>query len=177
MPIAIESASTQSFPPLDSVSSLVLMAGFEDDDKRSFESVIKETIKTLREQLDKDPAPKAAPYTPTLLGRRSTAFVSQSSRPLPVAVPSHNAGQQAAVQLHEQAYRRIMAGGNSERTYISSNTAEWELKKFQHLLDNLAEPSQPQYSARNGFQPAANYMPGSMPGAVNLEEMVRRKAE
>lgn len=38
-----------------SVSSLVLLAGIEEDNKPSFASVIHEQIKTLRKQLDKSP--------------------------------------------------------------------------------------------------------------------------
>ncbi|KAI0723095.1 P-loop containing nucleoside triphosphate hydrolase protein [Earliella scabrosa] len=50
------------------VSTLVLMAGFEDDDRRSFADVLKGQIKSLREQLDQDKdklrhlgAPQTAP--------------------------------------------------------------------------------------------------------------------
>lgn len=38
-----------------SVSSLVLLAGFEEEDKPEFETLIKAQIKTLRKQLDKPP--------------------------------------------------------------------------------------------------------------------------
>ncbi|OCH90947.1 P-loop containing nucleoside triphosphate hydrolase protein [Obba rivulosa] len=81
------------------VAALVLLAGWEGDDKPSFATVLKDQIKELRNQLDKDPdhvVPGAYP---------------SSSAPLPS--PPRNAGrapQTVDLRMHTQA--RIWDGGH-----------------------------------------------------------------
>lgn len=84
---------------IESVAALVLLAGWEGDDKPSFATVLKDQIKELRNQLNKDPdhvVPGAYP---------------SSSAPLPS--PPRNAGrapQTVDPRLHTQA--RIWDGGH-----------------------------------------------------------------
>lgn len=53
---------------IHSVSTLVLLAGIEGDDKPSFESVLKGQIKSLRDQLDRDKLSFSSVSPPRALG-------------------------------------------------------------------------------------------------------------
>ena len=79
-PLRCACVLTQRVP--DSVSSLVLLAGFEDDEKPEFGDVLKGQVKALRDQLDKGKDKLAQ------LG--SAPMVSARARPSP---PQPGAGR------------------------------------------------------------------------------------
>lgn len=109
-----------------SVSSLVLLAGLEDDEKPEFETLVKAQIKTLRKQLDKTPkAPAASSLhawaaTPTLpekqpqsyglralLSGMSVADAGSSKKLYTTANPEGNAIAGAA---RDSEFQRILNG-------------------------------------------------------------------
>lgn len=66
-----------------SVSTLVIIAGAEDGEQKVFEDVLRDQIRTLRKQLNEDPAEH--PFTPVIPGAWTGAGYSRGipGRPLP----------------------------------------------------------------------------------------------
>ncbi|EMD40855.1 hypothetical protein CERSUDRAFT_111434 [Gelatoporia subvermispora B] len=81
------------------VAALVLLAGWEGDDKPSFATVLKDQIKELRGQLDKDPEHAVPGAYPS------------SSAPLP-SPPRHAGRAQQCVDPRLQSQARIWDGGH-----------------------------------------------------------------
>jgi len=112
------------------VSSLVLLAGFEDSEKPEFEDLIKAQIKTLRKQLDKIPK----------------SFTTSSSLNSLTAPPI------ASLLEKQQAYslRSLLNGmtiadiGSSKRLYTTTNLESEAVpgagrdSEFQQILNSLS---------------------------------------
>lgn len=117
---------------VDSVSSLVLLAGYDDEDTPSFESIIQGQIKTLRKQLDKSPTATSIGSTVLHAGR----LMEQS---LQANIRSLLDGLSESYTSNDSSQRIYTAVPNTETT----SSRSYSEARYQRLLDALSDEYDP----------------------------------